>query len=166
VTDRLFQLAYICAYQMMRVYWRIRRPERHGALVALWHQGRVLLIRNSYVRYYSLPGGYVRAGETGRQAAARELREEVAINVEPEALVSGLDLHHDWEGKRERVEIFDLEVTSEPNFKIDNREVIGASWFTPEEALKRNLFPGLRRHLETRTAKTDTSGGEPVIAAG
>jgi hypothetical protein len=60
--DRGFQLAYVCAYRMMRVYWMLRRPATHGALVALWNGGEVLLVKNSYARYYGLPGGYVRRG--------------------------------------------------------------------------------------------------------
>src|SRR5688572_17354680 len=57
LTDRAFQLAYKAAYRLMRAYWTVRKPNTHGALVALWNGGNVLLVRNSYVPYYSLPGG-------------------------------------------------------------------------------------------------------------
>ena len=63
-----FQFAYVCAYRLMRTYWRMRRPTTHGALVTLWHDDKLLLVRNSYVPYYSLPGGYVGKGESGRAA--------------------------------------------------------------------------------------------------
>src|SRR5258708_6382783 len=53
VVDRGFQFAYQCAYQLMRTYWKLTRPTTHGTLVTLWNQGEVLLVRNSYVRYYS-----------------------------------------------------------------------------------------------------------------
>src|SRR5271165_629031 len=91
LVDRGFQLAYFCAYRAMRTYWKIRRPTTHGALVTLWNDGEVLLVRNSYVPYYSLPGGYVRKDETAREAAVRELREEVGISTEAGRLELVLD---------------------------------------------------------------------------
>src|SRR6185369_16200092 len=74
--DFLYRSAYRTAYRMMRLYWSMAHPATHGALLAIWNEGEILLVRNSYVPYYSLPGGYVHRDETGRQAAARELFEE------------------------------------------------------------------------------------------
>ncbi len=163
--DRLYQVAYVCAYQLMRVYWRVRRPDTHGALVAIWHQGRILLVRNSYVRYYSLPGGYVRAGETGRQAAKRELREEVALDVEEEQLELVLDRVRDWEGKHDRVEVFRLDVAEAPTIQVDNREVVSARFFSPDEALQQNLFPTLREHiLQVADPSTPVPLASPALA--
>ncbi len=152
--DRCYQLAYTCAYQLMRIYWRVRRPETHGALVAIWHDGRVLLVRNSYVKYYSLPGGYVRSGESGRAAAVRELREEISLDVEPDTLELALDVTRDWEGKRDRVELFRLNLPAEPVVAVDNREVVRAEMFAPAEALKLPLFPTLRQHIEQVAASS------------
>lgn len=148
--DRAFQLAYVCAYRVMRTYWSLRHPKTHGALIALFNRGELLLVRNSYVPYYTLPGGYVNSSETGRDAARRELREEVNLSVAPEQLVPELDEHHDWEGKREHIEIFSVELPERPVLRIDNREVIEASWFTPERALELNLFPPIRRILQAK----------------
>lgn len=148
--DRAFQLAYRCAYQLMRAYWGVRRPSTHGALVVLWNRGELLLVRNSYVRYYSLPGGYVRKSETGREAAVRELREEVNVIASPDSLKLALDHSHEWEGKHDRVEIFTLELEARPEIRVDQREVISAQWFLPERALELDLFPPLRKVLEAR----------------
>jgi ADP-ribose pyrophosphatase YjhB (NUDIX family) len=148
--DRGFQIAYVCAYQLMRRYWALRHPETHGALVLLRNQGEVLLVRNSYVSYYSLPGGYVRRNETAREAALRELREEVGVSASPESLELLLDETHDWEGKRDHVEIFALDVATRPHVAVDHREVIEASWWRPERALSLNLFPPIRRALQPR----------------
>jgi ADP-ribose pyrophosphatase YjhB (NUDIX family) len=146
--DRAFQLAYVCAYRLMRVYWALGHPRTHGALVVLRNAGEVLLVRNSYVAYYSLPGGYVRRHETAREAALRELGEEVGVTANAESLVPVLDQTHDWEGKRDRVEIFALDVNTRPRVAVDHREVIEASWWSPQRALSLNLFPPLRRVLE------------------
>jgi len=113
----------------------------------------ILLIRNSYVPYYCVPGGYLKAAETPVKAAVRELAEEVSIQVSPEALKLGLEETHTWEGKTDMVSIFDLDVKERPVFRVDNREVIDAEFFSVPCALKLNLFPPLRRHIEAQLAK-------------
>lgn len=146
--DRGFQLAYKVAYRMMRVYWGVRRPATHGALVTLWNAGEVLLIQNSYVNYRSLPGGYVGRYETGAEAAVRELREEIGIVARPEQLERVYDEVKDWEGKRDHVEVFKLELERRPEIVIDRREVIAAGWYSPSHALTLDLFPPIRLILE------------------
>ncbi len=147
--DRGFQLAYVCAYRMMRGYWRLRHPTTHGSLVAIWNRGEVLLVRNSYVPYYGLPGGYVRRGESARDAAMRELFEEVHVKAAPDQLHLMLEETHEWEGKHDHVQIFGLELPSRPTVTVDHREVVEASWWSPARALTLNLFPPLRHVLET-----------------
>jgi 8-oxo-dGTP pyrophosphatase MutT (NUDIX family) len=143
---------YRVAYRLMKVYWKALRPLNHGALVAIWHDGRVLLVKNSYVDYYSLPGGYVKRGEHPSEAAARELREELSLEVDPSQLELEIDVTHDWEGRRDHVVIFDLHLDHAPRVKVDNREVVAAEFLTPEQALTRKLFPPLRRHVEAALA--------------
>ncbi len=158
--DRLFRVAYICAYRMMRVYWALRRPQSHGALVAVWHDGAILLVRNSYVPYFSLPGGYVRRAETTRQAALRELAEEVGVSGIDDLLTLALEVTHEWEGRCDHVAIFAVELSQPPHIEVDNREVVAASFYTPEEALKLELFPPLRQHIEEHHAQTRTDGSD------
>jgi ADP-ribose pyrophosphatase YjhB (NUDIX family) len=150
LVDRGFQLAYKSAYRAMRQYWRLRRPTTHGSLITLWNAGEVLLVRNSYVPYYSLPGGYLRSNETARQAAARELREEVGIEVEADRLELVVERTHEWEGKHDHVQIFSLDVPTRPEIEVDHREVIEAAWWTPERALTLDLFPPLKEAIERR----------------
>lgn len=155
LVDRGFQLAYKVAYRLMRAYWAIRRPATHGALVILWHDGEVLLVQNSYVPYRSLPGGYVGRNETGPQAAIRELAEEIGITARVEQLEKVFDQVKDWEGKRDHVEIFALELETRPTLRIDHREVVDASWFAPERALELNLFPPIRVVLLERLERSE-----------
>lgn len=148
--DLLFRLAYRNAYRLMRIYWAVRHPRVHGALVAIWHDGKILLVQNSYVGYRSLPGGYVHSNETGRDAALRELREETGIHASAADLKPIIDEHHEWEGKQEHIEIFDLDVNERPRIAVDNREVVEADFFSPHEALRLQLFPPIRRVIERR----------------
>jgi 8-oxo-dGTP pyrophosphatase MutT (NUDIX family) len=155
MVDLFFRVAYKGAYRMMRVYWRVLRPQVHGALVAIWNNGEILLVKNSYVRYWSLPGGYVHRGETGREAAIRELLEETGMRAEPGDLKLALDHQHDWESKREHVEIFDLDLADRPWIEVDNREVVRAEFFSPQKALELDLFEPIRLLIQNRIAKTN-----------
>lgn len=150
VIDAFYRVAYRVAYQGARAYWRFSHPENHGALVTIWDKGKILLVQNSYLNYLSLPGGHVNQGETAVQAAVRELREEIGLKVVEQDLAQVLDHTHEWEGRTDHVEIFELDVTERPVIKIDNREVVSAEWFTPTEALALNLFPPLRQVIENK----------------
>ncbi len=66
-----------------------------------------------------------------------------------------LDHQHHWEGKREHVEIFELDVPVRPTIKVDNREVIEAKFFPPKKALELELFEPLRRVIEQRLARSN-----------
>ncbi|HUB84833.1 MAG TPA: NUDIX domain-containing protein [Rhizomicrobium sp.] len=57
------------------------RPTALGAsVIAQDEQGRVLLVRHSYMPGWSLPGGGVGRNEPPETAALREMREEVGLN--------------------------------------------------------------------------------------
>jgi len=150
--DGAFRVAYQCAYRLMKAYWGIRHPTTHGALVMLWNEGEVLLVRNSYVRYYSAPGGYVRKGESGRAAALRELKEEVGLAAREQDLSLVVDETQEWAGKSDHVQIYSLDLAARPRIHVDHREVIEASWFPPERALELDLFPPLRSAIQKRRA--------------
>ena len=94
-------------------------------------------------------------GETGREAAIRELLEETGIRATVSELGMALDHQHDWEGKREHVEIFELDVATRPTIAVDNREVVEAKFFPPKKALELELFEPLRRVIEKRLAQSN-----------
>jgi len=100
------------------------------------------------VPYFVFPGGYVRRSETARQAAQRELLEEVGVAAAAEELKLVLDENHEWEGKREHTEIYALNVAERPTVQVDHREVVEASWWLPQRALSLDLFPPVRRVIE------------------
>ncbi len=148
--DLAFQLGYMGAYRLMRAYWRLRRPTTHGALVALWCRGEVLLVRQSYLPYYSAPGGYLRRGEAAKEAARRELLEELSLDVDTEKLSLMLETTHEWEGKHDHVAIFSMDLPERPRIRLDYREVVEAFWFRPEQVRELNVFPPLKQAIVQR----------------
>jgi mutator protein MutT len=71
-------------------------PPRHdlapsdGASIAVFKDRKVLLVKRGrapFAGLWSLPGGKVEGGETPRQAACRELKEETGIEAEVEGII-------------------------------------------------------------------------------
>ncbi len=151
--NALIRAVYRAAHWVLRLLWFIRRPETTGALVAVWHHGRVLLVKNSYRPQLTLPGGYIRPREDRRTAAARELREEVGIQVQPKRLVHAYHGTHVFEHRQDTLDIYELEVDVEPKVQVDNREVVRAEFLTPGEALGMQIVPHLDEYLSRRIAQ-------------
>ncbi|MCA9310279.1 MAG: NUDIX hydrolase [Myxococcales bacterium] len=152
VVDLGFRTAYRVAHRMLRAYWKVRRPSTHGALIAVWHDGRLLLVKNSYRRYYTLPGGYVRSGESAAAAARRELIEEVDLRLPLDRLREVYSRTHRFENRDDKVTIVEVEVDQPPRLEVDNREVVWASFERPEAILRRPLVPHLAEYLRERQA--------------
>jgi len=155
--NALIRAVYRVAHWGLRLLWFIRRPETTGALVAVWHRGRVLLVKNSYRAQLTLPGGYVRPREDRRTAAARELREEVGIQVQPTRLVHAYHGTHVFEYRQDTLDIYELEMDIEPTVQVDNREVVSAEFRPAEEVLGMNIVPHLEEYLSRRIARTADS---------
>ena len=150
VVDLGFRVAYRVAHRMLRAYWRVRRPHTHGALVAVWFDGEILLVKNSYRAHYTLPGGYVRRGESASEAGARELREEVGLVVPTDEVAEVYNATKHFEARDDEVTIVEVMADSRPDFRADNREIVWAGFKTPREALALPLVPHLREYLERR----------------
>lgn len=132
---------------MLRAYWFVRRPKTFGALIALWNEGELLLVKNSYRRQFTLPGGYIRDEETALVAASRELGEEVGVHVPPERLHPAFVAVREFEFRRDCVTICELTVPDRPNVDVDRREVVWAGFLPPSKILERPIVPHLRDYL-------------------
>src|SRR5262244_1123901 len=68
--------------RVLHVYWRFARAMTLGVrALVIDAEGRIFLVKDSYVSGWHLPGGGVEAGETMSQALLRELLEEGNIEV-------------------------------------------------------------------------------------
>ena len=152
----LLQLA-AWGYELYRL---IRRPHTHGALVAIWHNNQVLMVQTSYRTGYGLPGGGLQPGEGAREAAVRELNEELGLAIESSWLEDPWTITEQQRGGRNTVTIFSLPWeqvacapdtrSTHPAFTIDQLEIISTAWMSRDEALKQHLPGHLRQYLETQ----------------
>jgi 8-oxo-dGTP pyrophosphatase MutT (NUDIX family) len=106
---RLLAVAFTCAHRVRSVYWRLARPRRYGVKVALTCGSEILLVRHSYMPGWSLPGGgYRPSREPPEDAARREIRQEVGIELD-EVLPLGT-YESTAEHKHDRISCFRAEV--------------------------------------------------------
>lgn len=128
--------------------WRlVARPQTYGALVAIWWDGQLLLVESSYRRSWSLPGGGIERGETARQAAVRELGEELDLAVAPEQLGDPWSITERSARGRNTVTIFGLELVEQPAIQIDGLELVACHWLSRNEALRQPLTSHVREYL-------------------
>jgi ADP-ribose pyrophosphatase YjhB (NUDIX family) len=136
-------------YRARRFVHRVLRVRTRGAKVMVFNAaGELLLIRNSYGRtqLFVLPGGGIGRRETPESAAAREVKEEVGLEVR--RLVRVSEHFNGAEGKRDTITLFTALAEGAP--RIDNLEVEEARFF-PLGALPANVSSAtLRRIAEHR----------------
>jgi ADP-ribose pyrophosphatase YjhB (NUDIX family) len=69
-------------HRLRRVFWRLRGARGRGVLaVPLTADGRLVLVRLTYAPGWRLPGGGLKPREDAREAALRELREEIGMTT-------------------------------------------------------------------------------------
>lgn len=105
----------------------------HISNVALHRDGRILLgkrspTRRTYANCWALFGGHLEAGETPAQAAIRELREELNIQI------SELQFVHQFETAQITITIYACNSWSgEPQLLDDEHSEM--RWFDPAQAM-------------------------------
>lgn len=118
-------------------------------------QGRLLLIRRARDPgrgLFGLPGGFVDRGETAQQAAQREIREEVGLDVDAFEYLTTIPNEYTYRGLTASVLdiFFTARVESFDRIDHDQHEVAGCWIGTPgDEQLNHMAFESNRRALLT-----------------
>ncbi len=142
-----FRLVYRVGHRAVRALWRAQKPTTEGALVALWLRGEVMIVKPSYRREYSFPGGHKSDNESPAEAAARELQEEVGLKIPASELQEVGLIERTFEHRNDRVYLFRYELTTAPNVEPDRREILWAGFRRPEEVLRLPTLPHIRDYL-------------------
>ena len=144
----LFHIAYKLAHSGLIVFAFVFRPAVRGVNVVIWKNNALLMVKNSYRSVYTLPGGYVKGGESPKAAAIRELNEEVGLTAYPNQLKHARQYRFTAFYKRETVDIFEMTLWNDAAITIDNREVIWAGFMSPQKALSKKLSLPLKQYMK------------------
>ena len=149
------RVAMRVAYVALRTYWFVARPRIVGVKCVLIQGDDVLLVRHTYgKRVWDLPGGTVRRREAPRDAAQREMHEELGRRIEDWTSLGELYVntnHHD-----DNLHLFQARV-ADRELDLNLTELSEAAWF-PRDALPAEQARYVRailkrvRASETRSA--------------
>ena len=147
LADALIRLFLRLAYKVVTALWFFTRPTINGVFIAVWHQNKILIVKNSYRNWYIFPCGGIKRNEDREQAAVRELYEEVGIAVDLEALRYAGNFAERYKYALDNGFFYEIELADVPEIEIDNREVVWARFMKPEEAFGLVLNPLVRTYL-------------------
>jgi 8-oxo-dGTP pyrophosphatase MutT (NUDIX family) len=117
--------------RVLHFYWRFTRPLTVGVrAVILDADGKVFLVRHSYVAGWHLPGGGVESGETLHTALARELREEGNIELTDPPLLFGVYFNRRV-SRRDHVAVYVVRSFRQSAPPLPNHEIIAHGFFAP-----------------------------------
>ena len=155
MTNLIFQFGLKIAYKILLVYWFLFRPKTEGVYVAVWTEGKILLVKNSYKKYRTLPGGGIGKNESIEQAALRELKEEIGLQYQESnlRLIKSIPSNHEF--KDDTVHIFEIQLEHTPEISIDHREIVSAKFTSPKDCLRLPLSPVVRTYLTEKFTQPD-----------
>ncbi|MFC0242065.1 NUDIX domain-containing protein [Rhodopseudomonas telluris] len=115
--------------RVFHLYWRFARGMTLGARgVVLDGQGRVFLIKHSYVSGWHLPGGGVEVGETFLDALRRELMEEGRIELTGDPELHGIFLNSHV-SPRDHVAVYVVRKYQQDRAPDPNFEIVASGFF-------------------------------------
>ena len=130
---------------LFQFWWRLKRPMTLGVRgLAFDQDGRVLLIRHTYLPGWYLPGGGVEAGENALDAITREMAEEGGVEAIAPPVLTGLYSNH-ANHPNDHVALYRFDKWR-PCTPLDNGEIAERAFFTLD-ALPVDLSPGTKRRL-------------------
>jgi 8-oxo-dGTP pyrophosphatase MutT (NUDIX family) len=111
------------------LYWRMARGMTLGVRgVVLDGDGKVFLVRHSYVAGWHLPGGGVEVGETFLEALRRELVEEGRIELTGEPVLHGL-FFNGHVSRRDHVAVYVVRQFRQDRLPAPNHEIVECGFY-------------------------------------
>jgi 8-oxo-dGTP pyrophosphatase MutT (NUDIX family) len=143
--------------RVLHFYWRFARGLTLGVrAVVIDREGRVFLVKHSYVAGWHLPGGGVEPGETVLDALTRELMEEGGISLLAPPALHGI-FFNTRDSRRDHVTVYVVRAFAQDGGPRHRHEIIDHGFFAPD-ALPAAATRGTRARL------AEVLGGAAVSA--
>jgi ADP-ribose pyrophosphatase YjhB (NUDIX family) len=118
---------------LMHLYWRFSRGLTLGVRgMAIDADGRIFLVKHSYIPGWHLPGGGVEARESMREALDRELMEEGNIEILQSPRLFAI-YHNRSVSGRDHVALFVIDAFTQETPPQPNAEIIAHGFFARDD---------------------------------
>ena len=132
--------------RLLHLYWRFARGLTIGVRgLIIDAEGRVFLVKHSYVAGWHLPGGGVEPGETLVSALARELREEGNIELSAPPLFFAVYFNRRV-SQRDHVALYVVRSFRQSAAPQPNNEIVAHGFFSPD-SLPEGATRGTRERI-------------------
>jgi 8-oxo-dGTP diphosphatase len=111
-----------------------------ASLVVVTHGDTVLMVFDSWRLQWELPGGTREPGETARQAAVRELREETGISGVALTFAAVAEFDLVTPARREALAVYRVPLQGVPRLTV-NDEALAFRWWSPAEPVRDAMSP-------------------------
>lgn len=138
-------IAKFGGFYIIRLFWKISKHKKSRARAIILNQDKthILLVKNITYKQFHLPGGGIEKGENAKDAAVREIKEELGIDI----FVLYQLGKYKYNDTNKYVEVF-VAHTNTKDFKMQ-WELDHAEWFpfTNLPDLRKNTKQALRDFL-------------------
>jgi ADP-ribose pyrophosphatase YjhB (NUDIX family) len=159
--NKAARLFYKLGYRALLILWFFTRPTVYGVYIAVWHQEKLLVIKNSYKKRFTIPCGRIKRGEDRAEAAVRELYEEVNLKLEKEQLTFVGEFKGQHKHATDIGIFFEITMTEMPQVQVDKREVVWARFLPLHQINDLKLNPTVETWLNQRFSLAEQQTQKP-----
>lgn len=135
--NALVDFCFVAEEELPRLVENVPMP---ASLVVVTYAEAVLLMFDSWRKQWELPGGIREPGETARQAAVRELREETGLGVTDLTFAGVAEFELTEPERRELLAVYRVQVKVMPGLTV-NDEALAFRWWPPDEPVDNGMSP-------------------------
>lgn len=130
-------------------YWKKFNIRTYGVRVMILYDNTFILVRHWYNPLWVMPGGGIKKHETPEQAAIREVKEEIGLEIEQLDYRLGTYSNHK-EGKNDTIHCFVVELDKKPQLKFKrlNLEISDVIWSSVKDFPKNTSMATKQRVSE------------------
>jgi ADP-ribose pyrophosphatase YjhB (NUDIX family) len=150
--NTLVDLRFVVEEELARLAEQVALP---ASLIVVTHADAVLMMFDSRRKAWELPGGMREPGETAREAAVRELREETGIHEEDLTFAAVAEFVLTNPERRELLAVYRVQLPAAPRLTV-NDEALGFLWWPPSQPVGADLSP-LDAEIARRVVHSSTT---------
>jgi 8-oxo-dGTP diphosphatase len=135
--NALVDFCFVVEEELPRLSEKTPMP---ASLVVVTHADAVLMMFDSWRKQWEVPGGMRESGESAREAAVRELREETGLDVADLAFAGVAEFGLTKPKRRELLAVYQVQLEAPPRLTV-NDEALGFRWWPPSEPVGDNMSP-------------------------